>query len=35
MGSAKLDYMSENKGRMGEPGRANIDRQGIEQHKAN
>ena len=35
MGSAKLDYMSENKGRLGEPGRAVIDREKIEQHKAN
>ena len=35
MGTAKLDYMSENKTRMGEPGRAVIDKEGIEQHKAN
>ena len=35
MGSHKLDYMSENKGSMREPGQAIIDKEGIEQHKAN
>ena len=35
MGSYKLDYMSENKGSMVDNGRSPIDKQGIEQHKAN
>ena len=34
MGSHKLDYMSENKGALGERGLAKIDKQAIEQHKA-
>ena len=34
MGSHKLDYMSENKGSLGERGRANIDKEAIEKHKA-
>ena len=34
MGSHKLDYMSENKGSLGEPGTVKIDKESINQHKA-
>jgi len=34
MGSHKLDYMSENKGSMRQPGHSSVDKHSIEQHKA-
>ena len=34
LGSHKMDYMSENKGSMTQPGASTIDKVVIEQHKA-